>query len=73
VRAARTSVDRWLEDAGWGLRIVSAPADDWGIAENGSRVWGRLRTDGTRRDSPGAAAGPHRRTSGVIARRAVDE
>jgi anti-sigma regulatory factor (Ser/Thr protein kinase) len=33
------------EEAGWGLRIVGALAAEWGIAEDASRVWCRLRTE----------------------------
>jgi anti-sigma regulatory factor (Ser/Thr protein kinase) len=30
---------------GWGLRIVGAMAESWGIADDASRVWCRLRPD----------------------------
>jgi anti-sigma regulatory factor (Ser/Thr protein kinase) len=30
---------------GWGLRIVDAIAERWGIADDASRVWCRLRRD----------------------------
>lgn len=42
---------------GWGLRIVGALADSWGIAEDASRVWCRLR-----RDVAADAAAPHARS-----------
>jgi len=36
---------RGARGSGWGLRIVGALADSWGIAEDASRVWCRLPAD----------------------------
>ena len=37
--AQRPTYTRTAPSTGWGLRIVDAIADSWGIAENASRVW----------------------------------
>jgi anti-sigma regulatory factor (Ser/Thr protein kinase) len=45
---------------GWGLRLVDALADDWGVASGSARVWFELSRGTRRRDAPavsGAAAG----------------
>ena len=45
------------EEGGWGLRIVGALAEDWGIAEDASRVWCILRADDPPAKSHGASSG----------------
>lgn len=32
-------------EGGWGLRIVGALAESWGVADDASRVWCRLRDE----------------------------
>jgi anti-sigma regulatory factor (Ser/Thr protein kinase) len=43
--AQRPAYSRRAPTTGWGLRIVDALADRWGIAENASRVWCILESD----------------------------
>jgi anti-sigma regulatory factor (Ser/Thr protein kinase) len=43
--AQRPAYSRTAPTAGWGLRIVDALADSWGIADNASRVWCLLERD----------------------------
>jgi anti-sigma regulatory factor (Ser/Thr protein kinase) len=38
---------------GWGLHIVGALADRWGVAENASRVWCELLDEGASAGTPG--------------------
>jgi|SRR5918997_3473330 anti-sigma regulatory factor (Ser/Thr protein kinase) len=45
---------------GWGLRVVDALADDWGVADDASRVWCRLH-------SPSSAQEPARHADVVAA------
>lgn len=56
------------DQAGWGLRIVGALAEDWGIAENASRVWCVLRADDPPAKSHRASSGERAPRSGATAR-----
>jgi anti-sigma regulatory factor (Ser/Thr protein kinase) len=56
------------EQGGWGLRIVGALAEDWGIAEDASRVWCVLRADDPPAKSHRASSGEGAPRSGTIAR-----
>jgi anti-sigma regulatory factor (Ser/Thr protein kinase) len=58
--AQRPTYSRTAHTTRWGLRIVDALADRWGIAENASRVWcvlERERAGASPAATPGIPAG----------------